>query len=528
MQAEPCAAAAAAEPGRDKAGATAEQSCAKCGVSLESASLLLACEHHLCLLCAALALQHKGGHRPCVQCHICDAVTDVGPSAAQYLEGLRPESTRTTASGRGGLSSEKTTSPYFASTPGQQHVESRQAQAQADCPPSVSSHGSLPRPLPLPVPVKAGSAEAKPASILSMPSALAPAGGGMLRSSLLWQPVAASAAGAAPREGTVVQQPAAALPDTVVAESHRGLSTSPAAASTAPAPTLGTRCGQCDDRAAEVYCVQCDEVFCRPCAQATHRRGRMAEHQLQPLDHAGPLSHLVDAAIDSQGSSSRWAEPAPLARRFLRCRIHPEEPLQYFCLQCQTECICAECVIHGEHRGHEVLNVREAVKRLPEKVGELANTTRLRAEEIAGHAQRAQEGRRELAAAAERGRAEVRGALKTLGASLRQDEKVLLGEVERCVADVAEVLRVDSEAALVQALEELQKHQEAGDAARALAWYSKLKQLVDSPERQRLDADRVASQLRGQLQRGFESRLAGLAGLSSSVLELQVLPVLQA
>lgn len=242
--------------------------------------------------------------------------------------------------------------------------------------------------------------------------------------------------------------------------------------------------------------------------------------------HVGPLNLLLDAAAacgGSQSNSPRWPDPAPLPRRFLRCPVHPEEPLQYFCLRCQSECICAECVIHGEHKGHEVLNVREAVRRLPEKVGELATTTRVRAEDIAGVARCANEGRRDLATVAERGRKDLRAAIEQLGLALMQEEKVLLTEVDRCAADVNEVLHLEPEVRICQALDELYKHKEAGDAALALKWYAQLKKVVEAPEEQRLDTDRMSSQLRGQLQRGFESRLAGLAGLSSCVSELQLL-----
>merc|ERR1712217_524139 len=90
------------------------------------------------------------------------------------------------------------------------------------------------------------------------------------------------------------------------------------------------------------------------------------------------------------------SEPRPLARRFLCCPAHPEEPLQYFCLRCQTECICAECVLNGSHRGHDVLNVREAMRGLPERVVALASSVRERAEEFAKLAERAGEGRRDI------------------------------------------------------------------------------------------------------------------------------------
>ena len=38
------------------------------------------------------------------------------------------------------------------------------------------------------------------------------------------------------------------------------------------------------------------------------------------------------------------------------CNDHGE-PITYLCLDCMSKCICAECVVHGIHRNHEVLNI---------------------------------------------------------------------------------------------------------------------------------------------------------------------------
>eukprot|EP00913_Durusdinium_trenchii_P025831 g24243.t1 len=69
------------------------QRCARCGLSLDTASLLLVCEHNLCLHCAAQLLENHGaaGHR--VACKVCQAVTEVDTSAATYLESLLSPST---------------------------------------------------------------------------------------------------------------------------------------------------------------------------------------------------------------------------------------------------------------------------------------------------------------------------------------------------------------------------------------------------------------------------------------------------
>ena len=43
------------------------------------------------------------------------------------------------------------------------------------------------------------------------------------------------------------------------------------------------------------------------------------------------------------------------------CPNHSEEFVSYFCFTCQCHPICAECVIHGEHQGHQVQTIRRAI-----------------------------------------------------------------------------------------------------------------------------------------------------------------------
>merc|ERR1712137_697448 len=133
-----------------------------------------------------------------------------------------------------------------------------------------------------------------------------------------------------------------------------------------------------------------------------------------PARSGGGMASVV-AAVNA-------SEPRPLARRFLCCPTHPEEPLQYFCLRCQTECVCAECVLNGSHKGHDVLNVREATRGLPERVASLASSVRARAVDLGQVAERAATGRREIAEIATQQKQDLRTEFEQLAVVLRQEE----------------------------------------------------------------------------------------------------------
>ena len=53
------------------------------------------------------------------------------------------------------------------------------------------------------------------------------------------------------------------------------------------------------------------------------------------------------------------------------CKEH-SEPLTYLCLDCMSNCVCSECVVHGIHKNHEVLNIKKAYPLIFKKLGDLS------------------------------------------------------------------------------------------------------------------------------------------------------------
>ena len=51
--------------------------------------------------------------------------------------------------------------------------------------------------------------------------------------------------------------------------------------------------------------------------------------------------------------------------------MHPEEFVSYFCFTCQCPPVCAECVIHGDHQGHQVQTIRRSYPMITEQLEDL-------------------------------------------------------------------------------------------------------------------------------------------------------------
>mmetsp|Transcript_75398 Transcript_75398/g.140650 ORF Transcript_75398/g.140650 Transcript_75398/m.140650 type:complete len:446 (+) Transcript_75398:114-1451(+) len=236
-------------------------------------------------------------------------------------------------------------------------------------------------------------------------------------------------------------------------------------------PVLLEMCGQCQAAAATIRCQECGEQFCNQCSDSIHARGRMATHSLFALSgervlKATTTSELapvvgtppritsltprtatsvlpVYSARSPCSTSPCSAGPhslVPGARQQpWPCPNHPEEPIQFFCMDCY-ECICAECAVHGTHTGHDVLNVNKAHQQLTGKISEVMSTSQARLDEIAGDAQTLERLRQEISITMTHGRRKVQEVLEHLNAILARKEGEVLAASQSWEKRTDEVL----------------------------------------------------------------------------------------
>ena len=78
------------------------------------------------------------------------------------------------------------------------------------------------------------------------------------------------------------------------------------------------------------------------------------------------------------------------------CRDHPEEEVNYFCFDCLCSPICAECVVHGSHKNHEVQTLRKAYPQIVAKTEELALQLGTKVDELQLNQQKLEARKRDL------------------------------------------------------------------------------------------------------------------------------------
>merc|ERR1719174_616709 len=168
------------------------------------------------------------------------------------------------------------------------------------------------------------------------------------------------------------------------------------------------------------------------------------------------------------------------------CKVHPTEPVQFFCLACENGCMCAECALHGDHKDHvdQVLSLKKAYPHVKSAIEQMLSSYSERLDTIKS-AEISVEGRmRHLAAVAEQAKQHTAKVFAMVREALNEKERELLGRVAVVVKQRADA--VDAEAAMLrtrkgqlnQNAELISRHMQLEDPVGTLAWYSESKQLL--------------------------------------------------
>ncbi|CAD8096776.1 unnamed protein product [Paramecium sonneborni] len=64
--------------------------------------------------------------------------------------------------------------------------------------------------------------------------------------------------------------------------------------------------------------------------------------------------------ISQRKMSKQQSENSFIQHARSQCIDHPDEDVSYYCFDCNSKCICPECIIHGIHKNHEVKTIKKS------------------------------------------------------------------------------------------------------------------------------------------------------------------------
>ena len=116
------------------------------------------------------------------------------------------------------------------------------------------------------------------------------------------------------------------------------------------------------------------------------------------------------------------------------CQQH-NEPITYLCLDCMSKCICTECVVHGVHRNHEVLNIKKAYPLIYNKTQEISSTICSRIKELNLTQKNIEQKKREINNLNSKCKIDIRQAFDELRNLLNKKEKEIINKTENTLND---------------------------------------------------------------------------------------------
>merc|ERR1712232_119319 len=112
--------------------------------------------------------------------------------------------------------------------------------------------------------------------------------------------------------------------------------------------------------------------------------------------------------------------------------IHPHEPLQFFCMDCEGECLCSECAVDAAHGGRDVVKVKKAYESLAGDMDRVLECLAIRRDSHARSKRNCDTMRNDLNEVITRGKANLSDAFRQLRATLAQKEAELTDAVDNC------------------------------------------------------------------------------------------------
>ena len=116
------------------------------------------------------------------------------------------------------------------------------------------------------------------------------------------------------------------------------------------------------------------------------------------------------------------------------CKEH-SEPLSYLCLDCMSNCICSECVIHGIHKNHEVLNIKKAFPIIYKNIKDMHNNLNIKIKEINLTKNNIEKKKKDIVLLNKKYKADIRQIFNEIRSLIDKKEKDIINKIDKNLND---------------------------------------------------------------------------------------------
>ena len=137
----------------------------------------------------------------------------------------------------------------------------------------------------------------------------------------------------------------------------------------------------------------------------------------------------MDNINNAINNNNLFISNANIVNRKNICNEHGET-LSYLCLDCMTKCICSECIVHGVHHNHNVLNIKKAYPLIYGKVQDLYKSICEKIKELDNSKRNLDKKKNSINALNQRCKNEIKNAFQIIRIRLNEKEKEIIEKTD--------------------------------------------------------------------------------------------------
>ena len=147
-----------------------------------------------------------------------------------------------------------------------------------------------------------------------------------------------------------------------------------------------------------------------------------------------PINNRLNNGIFETDNNNLFIANSNIVNQKYLCREHGE-PISYLCLDCMSKCICSECIVHGIHHNHDVLNIKKAYPLIFSKTQDLHKFMTEKISEMDITKRNLEQKKSNIGVLNQRCQNEIKNAFQIIRLRLNEKEKEIIEKTKNTLKD---------------------------------------------------------------------------------------------
>ena len=147
-----------------------------------------------------------------------------------------------------------------------------------------------------------------------------------------------------------------------------------------------------------------------------------------------PINNSFNNGYFEANNNNLFISNSNIVNQKYLCNEHGE-PISYLCLDCMSKCICSECIVHGVHHNHDVLNIKKAYPLIYNKTQDLHKFISDKISELNLNKRNLEQKRSNIGLINQKCKNDIKNAFQIIRIRLNEKEKEIIEKTESTLKD---------------------------------------------------------------------------------------------